>query len=172
MAGAHPFVARIKDDEGDNAHVIVFSTEDPSFQSGYSFSHSLYVYKYDLSHMFECPDFFTLKQGGEHYLKVSTMPSHRDYIIYGSYELNTTSRQYVFVEDPERSFTFIDYGPFYASKTFHDPILNRRTIWGWTNDELSDEQIIDMRGITVTETPKLRAGSDPDQCCVGVTCDS
>ncbi|GET85635.1 sucrose hydrolase-like protein [Leishmania tarentolae] len=136
------FVARIKDDEGDNAHVIVFSTEDPSFQSGYSFSHSLYVYKYDLSHMFECPDFFTLKQGGEHYLKVSTMPSHRDYIIYGSYELNTTSRQYVFVEDPERSFTFIDYGPFYASKTFHDPILNRRTIWGWTNDELSDEQII------------------------------
>nr|AJS10362.1 secretory invertase [Leishmania donovani] len=136
------FVARIKDREGDNAHVIVFSTEDPSFQSGYSFSHSLYVYKYDLDHMFECPDFFTLKQGGEHYLKVSTMPSHRDYIIYGSYQLNNTSKQYVFVEDPTRSFTFIDYGPFYASKTFYDPILNRRTIWGWTNDELSNEQII------------------------------
>ncbi|KAG5512170.1 hypothetical protein GH5_07651 [Leishmania sp. Ghana 2012 LV757] len=136
------FVARIKDAEGDNAHVIVFSTEDPTFQSGYRFSHSLYVYKYDLDRMFECPDFFTLNEGGEHFLKVSTMPSHRDYIIYGSYQLSTTSDQYVFVEDPERSFTFIDYGPFYAAKTFYDPILNRRTIWGWTNDELSNEQII------------------------------
>ncbi|KAG5486549.1 hypothetical protein CUR178_07916 [Leishmania enriettii] len=136
------FVARIKDAEGDNAHVIVFSTEDPTFQSGYRFSHSLYVYKYDLDRMFECPDFFTLNEGGEHFLKVSTMPSHRDYIVYGSYQLSTTSDQYVFVEDPERSFTFIDYGPFYAAKTFYDPILNRRTIWGWTKDELSNEQII------------------------------
>ncbi|KAG5487466.1 hypothetical protein LSCM1_07421 [Leishmania martiniquensis] len=136
------FAARVTDTEGDNAHVVVFSTEDPSFQSGYSFSHSLYVYKYDLDHMFECPDFFTLGQGGEHYLKVSTMPSHRDYFIYGFYRLSNASNKYVFVEDPDRTFTFIDYGPFYASKTFYDPILNRRTIWGWTNDELSDEQII------------------------------
>ncbi|KPI82662.1 putative beta-fructofuranosidase [Leptomonas seymouri] len=144
---AHPgrwliaFVARIKDKEGDNAHVIIFSTQDPTFQSGYKFSHSLYVYKYDLDVMFECPDFFRLEEKGEHYLKVSTMPSHRDYIVYGSYKLDATSGNYVFVEDPDRSFTFIDYGPLYASKTFHDPILNRRTIWGWTKEELSDEQI-------------------------------
>jgi sucrose-6-phosphate hydrolase SacC (GH32 family) len=135
------FVARINDADGDNAHVIIFSTTDPTFQSGYKFSHSLYIYKYDLDSMFECPDFFSLYPNSEHYLKVSTMPSHRDYIIYGSYELNATSGKYVFVEDPDRSFTFIDYGPFYASKTFHDPILNRRTIWGWTNDELSNAQI-------------------------------
>ncbi|KAG5467179.1 hypothetical protein CUR178_00820 [Leishmania enriettii] len=136
------FVARIKDAEGDNAHVIVFSTEDPTFQSGYRFSHSLYVYKYDLDRMFECPDFFTLNEGGEHFLKVSSIRAHRDYIIYGSYQLSTTSDQYVFVEDPERSFTFIDYGPFYAAKTFYDPILKRRMLWGWTKDELSNEQII------------------------------
>ncbi|KAL7702989.1 beta-fructofuranosidase [Lotmaria passim] len=135
------FVARINDADGDNAHVVVFSTEDPTFQSGYTFSHSLYVYKYDLDRMFECPDFFSLVPGGEHYLKVSTMPSHRDYVIYGSYQPNATTGKYDFVEDPDRSFTFIDYGPFYASKTFHDPILNRRVMWGWTNDELSDAQI-------------------------------
>ncbi|KPA75473.1 putative beta-fructofuranosidase [Leptomonas pyrrhocoris] len=135
------FVARINDAEGDNAHVVIFRTQDPTFQSGYKFSHSLYVYKYDLDVMFECPDFFKLAPTGEHYLKVSTMPSHRDYIMYGSYQLDSKLGQYVFVEDPARSFTFIDYGPLYASKTFHDPILNRRTIWGWTNDELSDDQI-------------------------------
>ncbi|CAJ1992873.1 beta-fructofuranosidase [Leishmania donovani] len=135
------FAARIKDRDGDNAHIVLFSTTDPSFQSGYSFSHSLYVYKYDLDHMFECPDFFTLKQGGEHYLKVSTMPSHRDYIVYGSYQADPVTGKYVFIADPARSFTFIDYGPFYASKTFYDPILKRRMMWGWTNDELSNEQI-------------------------------
>ncbi|KPA85929.1 beta-fructofuranosidase-like protein [Leptomonas pyrrhocoris] len=135
------FVARINDAEGDNAHVVIFRTQDPTFQSGYKFSHSLYVYKYDLDKMFECPDFFKLAPAGEHYLKVSTMPSHRDYIMYGSYQLDSKLGQYVFVEDPARSFTFIDYGPLYASKTFHDPILNRRMIWGWTNDELSDAQI-------------------------------
>ncbi|AIN95355.2 beta-fructofuranosidase, putative [Leishmania panamensis] len=135
------FVARIKDSEGDNAHVILFSTEDPSFQSGYSFSHSLYTYKYDLDRMFECPDFFTLTQGGEHYLKLSTMPSHRDYFVYGAYQADPVTGKYIFVEDPERSFTFVDYGPLYASKTFYDPILNRRTMWGWTMDELSDTQV-------------------------------
>lgn len=147
---AHPgrwliaFVARIIDDQGDNAHVVLFSTEDPTFQSGYKFSHSLYVYKYDLDVMFECPDFFTVDDSNEHFLKVSTMPSHRDYIVYGSYELDTASGEYVFVEDPARSFTFIDYGPYYAAKTFYDPILKRRMIWGWTNEELSDDQIVAM----------------------------
>lgn len=136
------FVARIDDDDGDNAHVIVFYTEDPTFQSGYTFSHTLYMYKYDVDHMFECPDFFTVDSTGEHFLKVSTMPSHRDYIVYGSYELDAASGEYVFVEDPTRSFTFMDYGPWYAAKTFHDPILKRRMVWGWVNEELSDEQIV------------------------------
>lgn len=147
---AHPgrwliaFVARINNDEGDNAHVVLFSTEDPTFQSGYKFSHSLYVYKYDVDHMFECPDFFTVDSTNEHFLKVSTMPSHRDYIVYGSYVADEATGEYVFVEDPERSFTFMDYGPYYAAKTFYDPILKRRMVWGWTNEDLSDEQIVAM----------------------------
>ncbi|CAJ1036001.1 putative Glycosyl hydrolase family 32 N-terminal domain/Glycosyl hydrolase family 32 C terminal [Leishmania shawi] len=135
------FVARIADSDGDNAHVILFSTTDPTFQSGYSFSHSLYVYKYSTDKMLESPDFFTLHEGGEHYLKVSNIRSHRDYIVYGSYQADPSTGKYIFAEDSERSFTFIDYGPFYASKTFYDPILNRRMIWGWTNDELSSQQI-------------------------------
>lgn len=153
---AHPgtwliaFVARMNIESGaeagDNAHVVLFRTSDPTFQSGYTFSHSLYVYKYDLYHMFECPDFFVLTPPSttgdtaqEHFLKVSTMPSHRDYIIYGSYELDASSNQYVFVEDPARSFTFCDYGPYYAAKAFWDPILNRRRIWGWVREDLTDD---------------------------------
>ncbi|KAG5492484.1 hypothetical protein JKF63_01062 [Porcisia hertigi] len=135
------FAARIQDTEGDNAHVVVFSTADPTFQSDYNFSHSLYIYKYDNDKMFERPDFFSLGQGGEHYLKVSTMASLRDYIIYGSYQADPVTGKYVFLEDLSRTFTFIDYGPFYASKTFYDPLLNRRMIWGWTKEELSNEQM-------------------------------
>ncbi|KAG5466649.1 hypothetical protein LSCM1_00818 [Leishmania martiniquensis] len=135
------FAARVTDTEGDNAHVVVFSTKDPSFQSGYSFSHTLYVCKHCIENMLEAPDFFTLSQGVEHYLKVSSTRSLRDYFIYGSYEADPKTSKYVFVEDPERSLTFIDYGPFYASKTFYDPILKRRMLWGWTKEELSSEQV-------------------------------
>lgn len=137
------FVARINDAEGDNAHVIVFSTEDPSHQSGYKFSHSLFVYKYDLDKMWECPDFFTVGSN-DWYLKASTMPSHRDFIVYGTYQKDPVSGEYVYVEDPTRSITTIDYGQFYASKTFYDPILKKRRLWGWTRDELTDAQITEM----------------------------
>lgn len=136
------FSTRAVTEEGDNAHVAVFRTSDPSFQSGYNFSHFMYTYKYDPDHMFECPDFFQTSSNSDHFLKLSTMPPHRDYIVYGSYELNTSTNEYDFVADDERSFTLMDAGPYYAAKSFYDPIQDRRFYWGWLQEELSDEQMV------------------------------
>eukprot|EP00796_Vickermania_ingenoplastis_P005587 gene5587-biopygen3424 len=107
--------------DGDSAHVVVFSTSDPSFQSGYNFSHFMYSFKYDPDNMFECPDFFKLDDYPEHFLKLSTMPPHRDYFVYGSYELNSATGKYDFVADPERTFTWADFGPYYASQVLQRP---------------------------------------------------
>ncbi|CAD2220182.1 beta-fructofuranosidase [Angomonas deanei] len=98
--------------------------------------------------MFECPDWFTLYNPNitngtyEHFLKVSTMPSHRDYFVYGTYAPRASDGEWVFTEDPDRTYTFIDYGPFYAAKSFWDPFQKKRFLWGWTNEELTDAQRI------------------------------
>lgn len=136
------FAARAEDSEGDNAHVVVFSTPDPSFQSGYNFSHFLYTYEYDPDHMFECPDFFKLNDYSEHFIKLSTMPPHRDYMVYGDYALDKDTGKYVFTADPKRTFTLTDYGPRYASKSFFDPIKGHRIDWGWLEEELTNDQIL------------------------------
>lgn len=136
------FSARAVDSTGDNAHLVAFSTNDPSFQSGYNFSHFLYTYQYDPDHMFECPDFFKLTDYSEHFIKVSTMPPHRDYMIYGTYAADPTTGKYIFTADPSRTFTFADYGPRYASKSFFDPIKGHRLYWGWLEEELTNDQIL------------------------------
>lgn len=136
------FSARAEDGEGDNAHIVAFSTPDPSFQSGYNFSHFLYTYEYDPDHMFECPDFYKLNGYPEHFIKLSTMPPHRDYMVYGTYAADRTSGKYVFTADPTRTFTFTDYGPRYASKSSFDPIKGHRMYWGWLEEELTNDQIL------------------------------
>lgn len=136
------FVARINDDEGDNTHVVVFSTEDPTWQSGYEFSHSLYLYKYDLDKIFDCPDFFEVDDTNGWFLKVSLRRQHRDAIVYGSYEADPVSGKYVYVEDPNRSYTLLDYGPYFATKSYYDTTLKRRLNWGWTREEMDDALIL------------------------------
>lgn len=152
------FSARINDETGDNAHVVLFETDDEAFERNYHFSHSLFVDPYDPDHMFECPDFYTLpgKADGdnqEHFLKVSTMPPHRDYMYYGSYEPNEEGK-YVFVEDQTRSPTFVDCGVLYASKTHYDPIRDRRVLWGWTNEDLVDPKITEQGWSGVMNLPR------------------
>ncbi|CCW71032.1 unnamed protein product [Phytomonas sp. Hart1] len=147
---AHPnewliaLVARVKDDEGDNAHVVLFRTEDPTFQTGYKFSHSLY--KYFNEEMLECPDFFTVDTNNGYFLKLTTMGARRDFMVYGKYQMDRKKKQYVYVEDTGRTPTFMDYGPYYASKTFYDPILKRRMIWGWVPEEMEEEQNVRIQG--------------------------
>ncbi|CCW66107.1 unnamed protein product [Phytomonas sp. Hart1] len=137
-------IARVKDDEGDNAHVVLFRTADPTFMSGYKFSHTLYTYH--LEPMLECPDFFTVDSTNGYFLKFSTMEARREFIVYGNYQPNEAKDQYVYVEDTDRTNTFIDFGPYYASKTFYDPILKQRMIWGWVPEEMEQTQNLKVQG--------------------------
>ncbi|KAK8545289.1 hypothetical protein V6N13_066575 [Hibiscus sabdariffa] len=66
----------------------------------------------------------------------------RDYYIVGTYD----SEQDKFLPDAEFTGTGsdlrIDYGKFYASKTFFDSKMNRRIIWAWVNESDSSEDDI------------------------------
>ncbi|CCW72149.1 unnamed protein product [Phytomonas sp. Hart1] len=137
-------IARVKDDEGDNAHVVLFRTADPTFQSGYQFSHTLYTYH--LEPMLECPDFFTVDNTNGYFLKLTTMKARREFVVYGNYQMDKKKDQYVYVEDPDRTPTFMDFGPYYASKSFYDPILKRRMIWGWVPEEIEEELYLKVQG--------------------------
>ncbi|KAK4795426.1 hypothetical protein SAY86_013420 [Trapa natans] len=96
---------------------------------------------------FECPDFFpVLKEGkngvdasvvGEnvkHVLKVSLDETRYDYYTIGTYNPDkdkyTPDSRFVDGWDGLR----LDYGNFYASKTFFDSAKNRRILWGWANE--------------------------------------
>eukprot|EP00796_Vickermania_ingenoplastis_P005571 gene5571-biopygen3404 len=124
------------------ARVVVFSTSDPSFQSGYNFSHFMYSFKYDPDNMFECPDFFKLDDYPEHFLKLSTMPPHRDYFVYGSYELNSATGKVRLRGGPRAHLHLGRLRALLRLKSFNDPILNRRLYWGWMQEELTNEQIL------------------------------
>ncbi|KAI3742363.1 hypothetical protein L1987_60043 [Smallanthus sonchifolius] len=97
--------------------------------------------------MWECPDFYpvstygtngvetsTLEGGIKHVFKVSLDATRFDMYTIGTY--NTIKDKYF----PD--ITSIDgwaglrynYGNFYASKTFFDPVQNRRILWGWANE--------------------------------------
>eukprot|EP01120_Amphizonella_sp_Union-15-10_P013256 TRINITY_DN6131_c0_g1_i2.p1 TRINITY_DN6131_c0_g1~~TRINITY_DN6131_c0_g1_i2.p1 ORF type:complete len:542 (-),score=99.75 TRINITY_DN6131_c0_g1_i2:112-1737(-) len=81
----------------------------------------------DHGYMWECPDFYPI--GNQYVLKYSADPETRDYWTIGSY--NTTSHRFT----PTSQTVLLDYGKFYASKTFFDPVKNRRILWGWVAEE-------------------------------------
>lgn len=91
--------------------------------------------------MWECPDFFPVsidsKNGVDtsvhnpsvkHVLKASHFDDLHDYYTVGSYDID---KDKYFPEGPE---VRLDYGKFYASKTFFDSAKNRRILWAWANE--------------------------------------
>lgn len=133
------FVAQI----GGTARVVVFATDDPTWRGGYRFSHTLYEDRFDFYRMLECPDFFPLQTGAgapQYFLKVSTMESHQDYMVYGAYTRAASlegdgAERTVYVESADATPHFVDFGPYYASKQHHDPITGKTVLWGWTYEE-------------------------------------
>ncbi|OMO82276.1 Glycoside hydrolase, family 32 [Corchorus capsularis] len=108
--------------------------------------------------MWECPDFFPVstksgfKEGLDtsvigddvkHVLKVSLDLTRFEYYTLGTYYPNDD--KYV----PDKGLVDgwaglrYDYGNFYASKTFFDPVKNRRILWGWANE--SDSKMDDVK---------------------------
>ncbi|KAL4570307.1 hypothetical protein LXL04_025959 [Taraxacum kok-saghyz] len=97
--------------------------------------------------IWECPDFFPVlvdgtngvdtsvvspRNGVKHVLKVGLLDTFKDYYMIGSY--SPEIEEYV----PEIEFTFsslrLDYGCYYAAKSFFDPIKNRRIMMAWVHE--------------------------------------
>ncbi|PON56376.1 Glycoside hydrolase, partial [Parasponia andersonii] len=103
--------------------------------------------------MWECPDFFPVGINGsdgdnsywvqdqyekKHVLKVSMFKISRDYYILGKYSPETEELKVETDFFEEGSDLRLDYGKFYASKSFYDAEKQRRVVWGWVNESDSD----------------------------------
>ncbi|KAL6616781.1 hypothetical protein ACP70R_039051 [Stipagrostis hirtigluma subsp. patula] len=120
------------------------------------------LYSSNSSDMWECPDFFAvlpgknngldlsaaIPNGAKHVLKMSLSYDGDRYMI-GVYDLKTDTFLPDTVLNDRRLWSKIDYGNYYASKSFFDSKRGRRIIWGWTNetDSSSDDVAKGWAGI-------------------------
>ncbi|KAI3432136.1 Beta-fructofuranosidase [Psidium guajava] len=97
--------------------------------------------------MWECVDFYpvsTNSSGGletsvvgpgvKHVLKASLDDLKKDYYAIGTYDPVSDTWT---PDDPEADVGIglqVDYGRYYASKTFFDQSTGRRILWGWINE--------------------------------------
>ncbi|KAM0051391.1 putative beta-fructofuranosidase [Helianthus debilis subsp. tardiflorus] len=101
--------------------------------------------------MWECPDFYPLSSQGQrngldasasstkYVFKVSLDETRNECYMIGEYDLV----QDRFHPDNTSGWTAglrYDYGNFYASKTFFDPIKKRRILWGWANESSTKDE--------------------------------
>ncbi|XP_076887746.1 beta-fructofuranosidase, insoluble isoenzyme 1-like isoform X2 [Bidens hawaiensis] len=103
--------------------------------------------------MWECPDFYPLSsQGQKNGLDTSTLGSNTKYVFKVSLDETRnecyTIGSYDVAQDryhPDNASGWdiglsYDYGNFYASKTFFDPIKKRRILWGWANESSTKDE--------------------------------
>ncbi|EPS71507.1 hypothetical protein M569_03251, partial [Genlisea aurea] len=105
---------------------------------------------------FECPDFYPVSVSGKfgldtsavgpeikHVLKVSLDVTRYEYYTIGSYAHEENEyRPDEGMVDGWNGLRY-DYGNFYASKSFYDPVKKRRILWGWANE--SDSTADDVK---------------------------
>lgn len=97
--------------------------------------------------MWECPDFFPVSFKGTNGLDTSAIGGDVKYVFKASLDMTRfdyyTIGTYDLVKDkyiPDNTSVDgwaglrYDYGNFYASKTFFDPIKKRRILTGWANE--------------------------------------
>nr|GEW26045.1 glycoside hydrolase, family 32 [Tanacetum cinerariifolium] len=97
--------------------------------------------------MWECPDFFPVSSKGTNGLDTSAIGDDVKYVFKASLDMTRfdyyTIGTYDLVKDkyiPDNTSVDgwaglrYDYGNFYASKTFFDPIKKRRILTGWANE--------------------------------------
>ena len=115
---------------------VVGYSADSSFRR-WSFDSILLQENYVPRGMFECPDFFNLQPteaddimspAGIWVLKLSMMVVTLDFYWLGLFDWE--SREFVRMG----SAVPLDYGNYYASKSFFDPVMNRRIIFGWVRE--------------------------------------
>ncbi|XVE75937.1 hypothetical protein DITRI_Ditri12bG0132100 [Diplodiscus trichospermus] len=125
--------------------------------------------------MWECVDFFPVALQGDtgldtsivgpnvkHVFKVSLDVTRYEYYTLGTYFPNRD--KYLVDKDLVDGWEGIrlDYGNYYASKSFFDPAKNRRIMWGWANE--SDTAADDVRkGWAGIQTIPRKLWLDPNQ---------
>ncbi|KAJ1270897.1 hypothetical protein BS78_06G085900 [Paspalum vaginatum] len=138
---------------GDKGLAVLYRSRD--FRRWVKAHHPLHS---GLTGMWECPDFFPVAVHGrsrrhhrrgvdtaelrdravaeevKYVLKVSLDLTRYEYYTVGTYD-HATDRY-----TPDAGFRDndyglrYDYGDFYASKSFYDPVRRRRILWGWANE--------------------------------------
>ncbi|XP_060962578.1 beta-fructofuranosidase, insoluble isoenzyme CWINV1 [Cannabis sativa] len=116
------------------------------------FETPLYLSKKN-SVMWECLDFFPIgikgSDGDNHYLnqdqfkkkyvlKASFQFISREYYILGEYSPKTEEFKVESEFMDQNCDLRLDYGKFYASKSFYDSQKMRRVLWGWVNESYSE----------------------------------
>ncbi|KAL3628267.1 Invertase [Castilleja foliolosa] len=102
----------------------------------------------------ECPDFFPVSVSGgldtsvmgpnvKHVFKVSLDETRYEYYTIGKYKKD----RYIPDEEMVDGWNGLryDYGNFYASKSFYDPVKKIRVLWGWANESDSTDNDV-MKG--------------------------
>ncbi|CAK9161084.1 unnamed protein product [Ilex paraguariensis] len=108
--------------------------------------------------MWECVDFYPVSTtepngldtstngpGIKHVLKASLDDNKHDYYALGTYD---PIKDIWTPDNPELDVGIglrVDYGKYYASKTFYDQYKKRRILWGWTGETDSEDTDI-MKG--------------------------
>eukprot|EP01138_Halocafeteria_seosinensis_P014222 gb/GECG01014521.1/.p1 GENE.gb/GECG01014521.1/~~gb/GECG01014521.1/.p1 ORF type:complete len:531 (+),score=49.42 gb/GECG01014521.1/:1-1593(+) len=112
--------------------------------------------------IWECPDFFNTSTedagsspGGAKALKysekvLSQTPQSQDWILLGNYNVSTQ------VFQPASSPSLYDYGTWYASKSFYDPVNRERVLWGW----IPEDGPLDGRDWAGTQSVPRQLGAD------------
>ncbi|KAJ7516948.1 hypothetical protein O6H91_21G005800 [Diphasiastrum complanatum] len=119
--------------------------------------------------MWECVDFYPVSLTGlngldtskvqvnqlvKYILKASMDDDKHDYYTIGTY---STDSQTFIPDDPTKDVGFglrYDYGKYYASKTFYDPVKERRILWGWANESDSEQDDIIKGWASVQSIPR------------------
>eukprot|EP01018_Ginkgo_biloba_P030546 Gb_41695 [translate_table: standard] len=119
--------------------------------------------------MWECVDFYPIATSGtlglntcanasgwdvKHVLKASLDDDKHDYYSIGRYD---AVEQSFIPDDPELDVGIglrLDYGKYYASKTFFDPVKQRRILWGWVGEMDSEQDDIQKQWASLQAVPR------------------
>eukprot|EP00211_Chloroparvula_japonica_P001629 CAMPEP_0119136656 /NCGR_PEP_ID=MMETSP1310-20130426/21877_1 /TAXON_ID=464262 /ORGANISM="Genus nov. species nov., Strain RCC2339" /LENGTH=573 /DNA_ID=CAMNT_0007127669 /DNA_START=99 /DNA_END=1817 /DNA_ORIENTATION=- len=115
---------------------VTFSS--PDF---YTWTEQGYLHESNWTGFWECPDFFQIPSPPanamvSHIFKVSLESDFRDYWTTGTYDEATVRfTPYSTMTDIGTPNQLIDYGTYYASKTFYDSSKDRQVLFGWIREE-------------------------------------
>jgi len=132
---------------GTTGTTLVFKTKDFVEYEQENILHSV-----NDTGMWECVDFYPVAASGiagldtsangagvKHVLKASFDDDRNDYYAIGTYDLGS---QRFIPDDPALDVGLglrLDYGIYYASKSFYDPLKQRRILWGWVGETDSEQ---------------------------------